>query len=61
MVTMIGKHGVSYARTAPATSLDYTPRHAAPVVAFNATVQRLMGYGFTRSIASRMARRNATA
>ena len=59
MVTLIGKHGVSYARTAPATPA-YTPRHGAPL-GFNATVQRLMRYGFTRSAACTVARRNATA
>ena len=59
MVTFIGKHGVSYARTAPATHA-HTPRHGAPL-GFNATVQRLMRYGFTRSAACTVARRNATA
>lgn len=77
MVTLIGKHGVSYARTAPAQS-NNAPRHAgmreawivaraivnarhAAPAGLNATVQRLIHLGLPVDIARGMARRNATA
>lgn len=61
MVQFVGKHGVSYARTAPAQTYPRGSKHAARYEGFNAAVSRLMRLGFTRSQACTTVRRNASA